>query len=162
MRKLMVGVMGGARVSAEVYQTALRLGELIAENGWLLLNGGRDAGVMRASAEGAKRAGGMTVGILPGDDAAGANPFIDIAVVTNMGDARNVINVLSSDVVVACQGGAGTISEIALALKNGKTVILLDWSIDPLFEQERADGRLMFAPTPMACVQLIERLAGNR
>ena len=158
VRKTIVGVMGNARVSAAVYQTALRLGELIAQKGWLLLNGGRDAGVMRASAEGAKRAGGLTVGVLPGNDASAANLFIDIPIVTNMGDARNVINVLSSDVVVACQGGAGTISEIALALKNGKTVILLGWSLEPLFAEERADGRLVQARSPEACVRLIERL----
>jgi uncharacterized protein (TIGR00725 family) len=158
MRKPIIGVMGGAHVSQEVYHMAIHLGELIAEKGWSLLNGGRDAGVMRASAEGAKRKGGTTIGILPGDDAAESNPFIDIPIVTNMGDARNVINVLSSDVVAACPGSAGTISEIALALKNHKHVILLGWSLETLFEEERSTGQLLEAKTPAECVALIAEL----
>jgi uncharacterized protein (TIGR00725 family) len=158
MRRPIIGVMGGARVSREVYNSALHLGELIAKNGWLLLNGGRNAGVMRAATEGAKRKGGTTIGILPGNDAAESNPFIDIPIVTNMGDARNVINVLTSDVVVACPGSAGTISEIALALKNYKHVILLGWSLAPLFEEERSAGQLLEAQTAEQCVALISRL----
>ncbi|MDZ7316461.1 MAG: TIGR00725 family protein [candidate division KSB1 bacterium] len=158
MRKFVIGVMGGAQVSRQDYDQARQLGELIAEQGWILLNGGRDAGVMRASAEGAKRRGGLTLGILPGPDADEANPFIDIAVATGMGSARNVINVLSSDVIVACRGGAGTISEIALALKSGKTVILLGWSTAPLFAQEAEEGRLVTVETPQACIETIRRM----
>ncbi len=161
MRRLVVGVMGGAQPSPETLEAARLLGELIAEQGWVLLTGGRDAGVMQAASEGAKRRGGLTVGVLPGFTADEANPFVDVAVVTGMGAARNVINVLSSDVVVACRGGAGTLSEIALALKSGKPVILLDWSVDPLFVEEKAAGLLLRAESPKECLTLIRRLVGQ-
>ena len=134
------------------------LGRLIAQNGWVLLNGGRDAGVMRASAEGAKQEGGMTIGVLPGDSKDQANPFIDIPIVTNMSDARNLINVLSSDIVVACPGSAGTITEVALALKNEKIVILLNFSLGSLFKDFQLQGQLFEEMSPSACVTRIKSL----
>jgi uncharacterized protein (TIGR00725 family) len=127
MSRAVVGVMGGADASPAVLALAEALGRAIAESGWILLNGGRDAGVMDASARGAARAGGLVVGILPGRDRRGASPHLSIAVVTGLGDARNAVNVLSSDVVVALPGGAGTLSEIALALKAGRKVVALGW-----------------------------------
>lgn len=127
-RRPVVGVMGGARASDEVLAEAERLGEAIAENGWVLLNGGRDAGVMRASARGARRAGGLVVGVLPGrGDEAGVAEGVEVAVFTGMGEARNHVNVLSSDVVVALPGGAGTLSEAALAVKAGTPLVLVGW-----------------------------------
>jgi uncharacterized protein (TIGR00725 family) len=155
-RRFVIGVMGGADVSADVMQLAYDLGCQIAENGWIVLNGGRDCGVMRASAEGAKSRGGMTIGILPGNSRDEANPFIDIAVVTDMGDARNAINVLSSDIVIALPGAAGTMSEIALALKNGKTVILLKNRLNSLFESYRSDGLLYCVDSVQECINLIK------
>jgi hypothetical protein len=89
------------------------------------LTGGRDAGVMSAASRGAKEAGGTTVGILPGADTRGASRYVDIPIVTGLGQARNNINVLSSSIVIACGMGAGTAAEIALALKAGKSVVLL-------------------------------------
>ena len=86
----------------------------------MLLNGGRPAGIMEASARGAKESGGLTVGVLPGGSSSEASAYIDIPIVTGMGSARNNINVLSSDVIIALPGKAGTISEIALAMRNGK------------------------------------------
>ncbi len=157
-RKPIIGVMGGALVSQEVYDMAFELGRLIAQNGWILLNGGRDAGVMRASAKGAKREGGMTIGVLPGDSKDQANPFIDIPIVTHMSDARNLINVLSSDIVVACPGSAGTITEVALALKNEKIVILLNFSLGSLFKDFQLQGQLFEEMSPSACVTRIKSL----
>jgi len=133
MRKPVIGVMGGSEVSADVERMAGQLGKLIAERGWVLLSGGRDCGVMRASTRGAKEAGGTVIGILPDrETSARVSPHLDIAVFTGMGDARNVINVLSSDVVIALPGSAGTMSEIALALKNKKPVILLGYDGVPV------------------------------
>lgn len=126
-RRPVIGVMGGGIVPAETERLAFRLGQAVAREGWVLLNGGRDAGVMAASARGAREAGGLVVGILPGASRAGASPDLTVAVVTGLGDARNAVNVLSSDVVMALPGGAGTRSEIALALKAGKPLILLGW-----------------------------------
>ncbi len=79
---------------------------------------------MEAACKGAKKNGGLTVGILPGLEKE-ANPYVDIRIVTNMGDGRNVINVRSADVVIAVHGGAGTLSEVGLALKAGKKVIAI-------------------------------------
>jgi len=73
--------------------------------------------VMEASAKGAREAGGISVGILPGDSAAEANPYIDIPIVTDLGNARNSVNVLTSQAVIAIHGSYGTLSEIALAMK---------------------------------------------
>jgi len=153
--------MGGGKAPPAVLQSACELGRRIAEHGWVLLNGGRDAGVMAASAEGAARAGGLVVGILPDRNAAAACPDLGIAVVTGMGDARNVINVLSSDVVIACPGGAGTLSEVALALKSVKPVILLDWDAGPAFEPYQRSGLLHSARDPAEAIALVERLLGK-
>ncbi len=130
-RKPVIGVMGGGVADAATTALAEELGEAIAREDWILLNGGRDTGVMAASARGAARAGGLVLGILPGRDLAGAAPDLTIGIPTGLGDARNVINVLASDVVVALPGGAGTLSEIALALKNERPLLLLGWSGEP-------------------------------
>ncbi|MGV2831053.1 SLOG cluster 4 domain-containing protein [Myxosarcina sp. GI1(2024)] len=126
MAKLIIGVMGaGEGATAEDLKNAYELGKSIAEHDWVLLTGGRKAGVMDAASKGAKAAGGLTVGILPGVDTQGMSAAVDLAIITDLGNARNNINVLSARVTVACGMGAGTASEVALALKNGKKVILL-------------------------------------
>jgi len=142
MMQKIIGVMGGATVDNRTRQMAYGLGKAIAENGWILLNGGRRAGVMHASARGAKEAGGLTIGILPDRDRLGASEYIDIPIVSGMPDARNLVNVLSSDVVVACRCSAGTISAVALAFKNGKRVILLDFPIRSTFKAYSAKDLL--------------------
>ncbi|KAB8319779.1 TIGR00725 family protein [Tolypothrix campylonemoides VB511288] len=126
MRKIIIGVMGpGEKAKAIDVQNAYELGKLIAQEGWVLLTGGRNVGVMEAANQGAKSANGLTIGILPKNSSKGISEAVDIAIFTDMGNARNNINVLSSDVVIACGMGAGTASEIALALKGNKKVILL-------------------------------------
>jgi uncharacterized protein (TIGR00725 family) len=157
-RKPVIGVMGGADVSSTVLDMAFELGALIAEENWVLLNGGRDAGVMRASAAGANSKNGLVIGILPGDSAEQANHHIDIAIVTNMGDARNVINVLSSDVVVVCPGGTGTISEAALALKSNKPVVLFADDDINIFQKYEKSDFLVKAATAADCIKEIKLL----
>lgn len=130
MRKIIIGVMGpGEKATAHDLQNAYQLGKLIAQQGWILLTGGRNVGVMDAASQGAKSAQGLVLAILPDDNKKGISEAVDIAIFTDMGNARNNINVLSSDVVIACGMGAGTASEIALALKANKQVIL--WNDDP-------------------------------
>jgi hypothetical protein len=127
MRKFVIGVMGpGEGASPEAEAAAERLGTLAAAEGWAVLTGGRDAGVMRAAVRGAKKIeGSTTIGILPNRICA-VDPNLDVALFTDMNEARNNLNVLSSDVVVACGAeDPGTASEIALALKAGKPVVLL-------------------------------------
>ncbi|HEY9848184.1 MAG TPA: TIGR00725 family protein [Leptolyngbyaceae cyanobacterium] len=127
MKKIIIGVMGpGDNATPSDLQNAYVLGKLIAKEGWVLLTGGRNAGVMDAASKGAKAANGLTIGILPGNDPSNLSEAVDIAIVTDLGNARNNINVLSSDVVIACGMGAGTASEVALALKSNKKVILLN------------------------------------
>ena len=157
-RSPIIGVMGGGTASPNDLENAYQLGGLIAQNGWVLLNGGRRAGIMEASAKGAKSLGGLTVGILPDESRRGTSAFIDIPVLTGMGNARNCINVLSSDVVVACPGGAGTLSEIALALKVRRPVILLNFSTGNAFDSYTEQGVLHHAATPEAVVELIKKL----
>lgn len=126
-----IGVMGPSKCSDRARQLALEVGSLIARGGGILICGG-GSGVMEAAARGAKEAGGLTVGILPGVSAGDANPYIDVPIVTDMGNARNVINVLTSQVVIAIHGASGTLSEIALALKCGTPVVGLEtWSLTP-------------------------------
>lgn len=126
MRKTVIGLMGpGEQASLTECQTAYELGQRIAQAGWVLLTGGRNVGVMEAANRGAQAAGGLTVGILPSATTEGLSDAVDIAIVTGLGQARNAVNVLSSDVVIACGLGAGTLSEIALALKAKKPVILI-------------------------------------
>ncbi|MDJ0675434.1 MAG: TIGR00725 family protein [Calothrix sp. MO_167.B42] len=124
--KIIIGVMGpGDKATKTDLDNAFKLGKLIAQQGWILLTGGRNVGVMDATSRGAKSAGGLTIGILPRNHPQGISEAVDVAIFTDMGNARNNINVLSSHVVIACGMGAGTASEVALAVKNRKPVVLL-------------------------------------
>ncbi|HIK16668.1 MAG TPA: cytochrome [Leptolyngbyaceae cyanobacterium M33_DOE_097] len=126
-RSPVIGVMGpGETATPEDLQAAFELGQQIAIARWILLTGGRNTGVMDAASRGAKSANGFTVGVLPGSSKAGISAAVDLPILTGMGSARNAINVLSSDVVVACGMGAGTASEVALAIKAQKPVVLLN------------------------------------
>ena len=153
MRKPVVGVMGGSKADAAACATAKELGSLIAGRGWVLLNGGRNTGVMAASAEGAKEAGGTVIGILPDRTTSKASPHLDVAICTDMGDARNLINVLSSDVVIACPGALGTLSEVVLALKHEKRVILLGFELGPPFQKYLKSGQLSLAKNPQDAIE---------
>ncbi len=157
-KMLIVGVMGGRNVSAEDRDLAYSLGRLIARQGWILLNGGRKAGIMDASAKGAFEEGGLTLGILPDDHYDQMSDYIRIPVLTGMGSARNAINVLSSHVVVACPGGTGTVSEVALALKNRRPVILFRFGMGHLFDEYEKKGLLFHADTPEQVISLIRKI----
>jgi len=121
-RKLRIGVLGPGTAAAETLALARDVGTEIAQRGAILICGGLD-GVMETAARVAKQAGGLTVGIVPGADAGEANAFIDIPVVSGMSEARNVLVVRTSNVVIAIGGSYGTLSEIALALKIGVPVV---------------------------------------
>jgi len=124
-----IGVMGpGEGATGDDIRNAYLLGKFIAGQNWVLLTGGRNKGVMHSASKGAKENDGITVGILPGDNYLSLSEYVDIPVVTGLGNARNNINVLSSKVIVAVGIGPGTISEIALAIKADKDVILLNSS----------------------------------
>jgi uncharacterized protein (TIGR00725 family) len=112
----------GDGVSAEELEAAEEVGRLVAEGGAILVCGGL-GGVMEAACRGARSAGGLTLGILPGRDRREANRYVEVAVATGLGEARNALVVRSADAVVAVGGAYGTLSEIALALKGGTPVV---------------------------------------
>ena len=150
MGKIIIGVMGpGETATPTDCDRAYELGWRIAREGWVLLTGGRDRGVMTAASQGAKSVGGLTLGILPGRDRQGMCEVIDIAIVTDLGNARNNINILSSHVIIACGMGLGTASEVALALKSRKPTILLAQSHQcQNFFQDLASDRAILALSP--------------
>jgi uncharacterized protein (TIGR00725 family) len=98
------------------------VGRGLAEAGATVICGGM-GGVMAAACRGAKSGGGLTVGVLPGVNASDANPYVDVSIVTGMGEARNVIIVRTATAVIAVGGEFGTLSEVAFALKLGRPVI---------------------------------------
>ncbi len=119
-----IGVIGAGACDEAAAAMAYDVGKGIAEAGYTLVCGGL-GGVMEAACQGAYEAGGLTVGILPGDTAEAANPYVKIPVVTGIGIARNVIIVRSSRVLIAVSGGPGTLSEIAFALQLQVPVVSL-------------------------------------
>lgn len=159
-RTPVIGVMGpGEQATFRDQQFAYQLGQLIAQQGWILLTGGRSVGVMEAANRGAKQAGGTTIGVLPDQDDRSASEFVDIVIPTGMGHARNVINILASHAIIACGMSSGTASEIAIALKMQKPVVLLNVSFtSALFFQELAGSNVLVAVTPAIAVQQIQRL----
>jgi uncharacterized protein (TIGR00725 family) len=155
-----IGVMGPSQCSAQGSQLAREVGLRIARAGGILICGG-GGGVMEAAAAGAKEAGGITIGILPGSSTSGANPYIDIPIVTGMGNGRNVINVLTSQAIIAIQGAYGTLSEIALALKCGTPVVALEtWQVIP--PEGGAAPEIIPARTPEEAVSSALRAIRNR
>ena len=155
-RRVVIGIMGAGDPGAQSLADARRLGRLVAQRGWVVLTGGRPLGVMAAACAGAKEvAGSLTLGILP-SARGGVAADVDLAVFTGMGDARNAVNVLTSDVVIACGvEGAGTASEVALALKAARPVVLLGASPEAgaFFRRIAGTGRLVEASTPEEAVR---------
>ena len=128
-KKRIVGVIGGGQASAAGLQAAYQVGRLLAENHAVLVCGGL-GGVMEAAAKGCVEGGGEVIGVLPGSSADAANPYVTLPIVTNVGHGRNVIIAHTAQVLIAIEGEYGTLSEMAIGLKLGKTVIQLNGSIE--------------------------------
>lgn len=129
MNKILISVIGGHKTDKQTAKLAEQIGEIIAQLGAILLCGGL-SGVMEHVAKGAKKAGGLTVGILPGEDKNDANRYIDIPLATGLGFTRNTLVAGCADVIIALPGKEGTLSEIGFALNAKKTVIgLKTWDI---------------------------------
>lgn len=129
-RKPLVAVIGASDPTQEDLKNAREVGRLIGKEGWVLINGGLE-GVMDASAEGASKAGGIVVGILPTATPETASPYVTIPIATNMHWARNAIIAQAADVFIAIGGSYGTLSEIGLALAHKKKVFGLGtWEIE--------------------------------
>jgi len=145
MSRLLIGVIGGSWCSTEEAEWAVVVGRLLAEQGAVLLCGGL-GGVMEAAARGAKEAGGLTVGILPGADATEANPYVEVPLATGMGEMRNALIVRAAQAVIAIGGGWGTLSEIALAQRIQTPVVGLHDAFTSAIEIPRV-------ATPQAAVE---------
>ncbi len=167
MGKIAIGVVGpGATATEQDQENAFQLGRGIAAAGWVVLTGGMAAGVMAAALQGARSVGGLTVGILPHGHRHGAAPEIDLAILTDLGSARNNVLVLSSQVVVACGMSLGTASEVALALKAQRPVILLGGTpLTAQFFQQlvlpEAEGRLTVTASPAETITTIGKLLAS-
>jgi uncharacterized protein (TIGR00725 family) len=135
---MVIGVIGASSCSAEIAKLAEAVGREIGKRGAVLICGGL-GGVMEFASKGAKEAGGLTIGILPGTSKEEANRYIDIPIVTGLGHARNILIAHSSDSLIAVSGEHGTLSEIAIGLKLKKTVIGLNtWDIEGVIRAKTA------------------------
>ena len=151
MSRPVISVIGGDPCSPEERKIALEVGRRIAEGGAILVTGGL-GGVMEAASEGAALAGGVTVGILPGDDRRDANPHVAIPIATGLGHFRNALVASSGDAVIAIGGRSGTLSEIALALVRGRRVVgIRSWRL----REDRLPGEgIVDAPSAEEAVRL--------
>lgn len=141
----LISVIGAGSPDAQARQWALEVGGLVARRGFGLVCGGL-GGVMEAACQGCAEAGGLTVGILPGVDAAQANPWVRVVIPTGLGQARNVLVVMAGCGAIAVAGGPGTLSEIGHAIKMGRPVVGLGtWALPGLAE----------ADTPEEAVELL-------
>jgi uncharacterized protein (TIGR00725 family) len=147
-----VAVIGSGVATDELYEKAREVGRLVAERGGTIVCGGL-SGVMEAAARGATEAGGTAIGILPDEDRGRANPHLNYSVATGVGQARNLAVVCSGDVVIAVGGEYGTLSEIGLARKVGRPVVVLEgWDLG---------DHVSVAPSPLAAVEAALELIGR-
>jgi uncharacterized protein (TIGR00725 family) len=149
-RNIIIGVIGASRPSPEGLRMAEAVGREIALGGAVVVCGGL-GGVMEAAAKGAAEAGGEVLGILPGPDRQSANPYVTLAVPTNMGHARNIIIAHTADALIAIEGEYGTLSETAISLKLGKPVFVLPGG-------PRVDGTVAVDTAELAVTRAFESL----
>jgi len=155
--RIHVAIVGSGAADPPAEALAEEVGRLLGLRGAVVVCGGLE-GVMAAGCRGAKSSGGTTVGILPGTQRRDANPWVDIAIPTGLGEARNAVVVRAADVVIAIGGEFGTLSEIALALKTGKPVVGLDtWELS---RRGRAVDAITRASGPSEAVDRALELAG--
>ena len=157
-RVLHVAVVGSGSAERDQLILAEEVGRLLATRGAIVLCGGL-GGVMEAACRGAKSVGGMTVGLLPGSDRREANAWVDVAIPTGLGEARNALVVRAADVLIAVGGEFGTLSEIALALKTEKPVVGIDtWELS---RHGKLATQIVRAATPAEAVDRALALAAG-
>lgn len=153
-----IAVVGPGEAGAELLATAEQVGARLAEAGAALVCGGL-GGVMEAACRGAREAGGLTVGLLPGTDRLAANPFVEVEIPTGLGEARNALVARAGEAMIAVGGGYGTLAEIALALKARTPVVgISTWELAPpgpaVDEVERAESAAEAVERALAHVRL--------
>ncbi len=122
---VLIGIIGPSSPTRRIWQSAFKLGQLIAKEKWAVITGGL-GGVMEAAARGAKEMGGLTIGFLPGTSHHDANPYIDIAIPTGLGEMRNFLIVRAAHAIVYVGISPGTLTEMALAVRIGKPIFALE------------------------------------
>jgi len=158
-QKRFIAVIGSSDCTPKEARLAEEVGREIARSGDILVCGGL-GGIMAAACKGASAEGGLTIGILPGGSRQTANPNVHIPIVTNLGEARNVIVVKSAEAVIAVGGGYGTLSEIGHALRNGIPVVGLNtWSLS---RNNRPDNSIFLAQDPVAAVKKALNMIDNK
>ncbi|GAX62873.1 rossmann fold nucleotide-binding protein [Candidatus Scalindua japonica] len=154
-KKICISVIGSGSgddlLSPQISKIANEVGREIASRGAVLICGGL-GGVMAEAAKGAKEIGGLTIGILPDEDPGSANPFIDIALPTGLGFARNVLVAYSGDAIIAVSGRLGTLTEISYALIKKKPVIgIQTWNLEQLSGRMSAFEELVYRDSVIRC-----------
>ncbi len=158
-KKRFIAVIGGSQCSPQEARLAEEVGRELARQGVILVCGGL-GGVMEAACKGASSQGGVTIGILPGENRQAANPYIQIPIVTGIGYARNITVVKSAQAVIAIGGNYGTLSEISHALQSGIPVIGLNtWSLS---RNSKQDNSIILAQNPTEAVNKALSLATNQ
>jgi uncharacterized protein (TIGR00725 family) len=149
--KKYIAVIGSGKANPQEIELAETIGKEIAKRGAILICGGL-GGVMEAACRGARLEKGITIGILPGDKREMANPYVQIPIVTGLGQARNVIVVKSAQAVIAVGGSYGTLSEIGHALQNGIPVIgLRTWAIS---KENNQISDILVVDSPVEAVEI--------
>jgi uncharacterized protein (TIGR00725 family) len=125
MRARIAVIGSSGKIASNIEEIAASTGREVAKAGAILITGGRD-GVMEAASRGAKREGGLTVGILGDSTLEYANPYLEVAITTGLGYARNFVNICTSDAVISISGAGGTLSELGFAISLDKLIILIE------------------------------------
>ncbi|MCI9365555.1 MAG: cytochrome [Clostridia bacterium] len=154
--KKIIGIMGPTNAIEDDLINAYQIGKYCAENNYITLTGGLKYGIMNEALKGAKENGGLTVGIMPTDDKSEYSKYVDIPIITTMKAGRNYIETLTSDIIVACGISAGTSSEISLAIKPKKKIILigLDENTNN-FYQNLAPNQVFIAKNYMEAIKIL-------
>ncbi len=153
----------GSHDDCRFLDEAFTIGKHIAQRKWVLVCGGR-GGIMEAASKGASEEGGIVIGILPGSDFSDANPYLTAAVASGIGFARNSMNVLSGDVIVAIGGKTGTMTELSYAFQYGKPIIICSfaggWSLAfaDIAVPEDARSLIHTASTVSEATAMLDRL----
>ncbi len=164
--KGVVSVIGASEIDKETEEKAIEIGRLLAKNKFIVSCGGL-SGVMEAVCKGAKEEGGLTIGIIPFKEKSAANQYVDIAIPVPFSQARNIVVVLSGDVIIAIAGKAGTLSEISFSWIYGKPIIALTsvegWSSKIAGQQldDRRSDMIYGAETPKEVIDKVKELINS-
>ena len=161
-KKTIVGVMGASHINEQETQTTQELARLVAQEGWIVLTGGGQSGVMGVAMKAAVEAGGETIGMNPGTKRDGCSEYATIPVFTSSGGGRNYMNIISSDVVVVpSHVSEGTLTEVAYALSEHTPLILISGNREDTEYIKRRGGDLVFTvDTPEQAIEIIKQLVG--